>query len=1514
MLRKAYKILRNLIVSLLLTVAGLYVLLYIAVLLPPVQQWICRTASTELSNKTGGRVTIGAVRIAPFNEVELYDVDIADPQGLPVMKARSIGGGISLGRLIFDQRVVITFAEVIGLDAHITQAAPDAPLNIQFLIDAFKSKEKKEPTKFDLILNNVILRDCRVSFDKLWIPARDDGRFDPNHLRVTDLSADLRLPILKNEDIKVDLRRLTFKETSGLTVNKISGQFHITPTRLDIEDPVIEFPGTHIFPGNMSFELNGWKSIGRQILDRPLRLALDGATITPSDFACFVPALEHYRQTVWLTVDATYFKGNLHLENLDILSQPGLSLVVKGDVTGLEGPLDRMSADLPVLRLSAQGKAINSIITDFAKLPQSTLDLIARLGDVELNAAVSGSAQGAAFDGRIAIAQGTADIDADYKRLAGGAHYLKAKVSTSGFELGSLIDNADFGKLIADVDAEVTFKGKEISGSADIDVPLFTYKGYPYSNITATGSKQGDRVEGEVHVADPNLDFDIEGAATLRGVASQLDVLADVRTLNLSAVNLGTPYDDLSLTGTIDASLSGNSLANVEGYVDISGLHFSSARYPEIVCENIHLASQRGDYPHSITLTSDYLDLDITGRYDLQALPASFRELASYFLPDLVPPARSGRAAVQNFTFSLLLKKDSGLLERLKSPVTLFEDLALTGSYDSESGLARLDMNIPYMRQGKDKLIKDTRLSLDVDTAANRCNLLLATVVPNKKGDISFEVEGNASRGVLDTDIRWDLGRKRAYRGNVSLSTTFGKTEDTGHDLVTVNVNKSDFEVNDTTWYIDPATIRYSDKSVNIDGVKVHRSGQYALIEGTATASPEDTVRVSLRDIDLDYVFETLGIEYVQFGGRASGTLTASSVFTKDPVVCTDDLVVTDMTYNRCVLGDAHIKSHLDMERKAVYLDADIREKQNRVARIYGDIFVVGDSLSLFCDADKVNIGFLQPFMMAFTSSVQGRASGKVHLYGTFKDIDLTGRVFADSLRMKVDVLNTYYTVRDSVLLTPGNIIIDNVTVRDREGHTATLNGRVTHEYFHNPRFDFAFTNARDFLVYDTNAALNPIWYGTIYGNGTGSMHGVPGFIDIKVDITTAPRSTFTFVISDTEEAETFEFLTFTDKRKEAMEAALIEQKVTVDNRPWFVREFEKKMQEQAAHADVPTRYAMDIRVTATPSSDLTIVMDPVAGDKIKANGEGNLRMSYNSEGELDLYGTYTIAKGSYNFTMQDVIVRDFKIREGSKITFTGDPLAADLDITAAYRVNTSLTDLDKSFADDRELNRTNVPVEALLKVSGPMQSPDINFDIELPTLTEDVGRKVKSIISTSDMMNRQIVYLLALNRFYTPDYMGTDGSNNELASVASTTLSTQLSSMLGELTPGWSFSPYFRTEKGDFSDMEVDLALSSTLLNNRLILNGNLGYRDRATSSTTFIGDFDIEYLLNRSGSLRLKAYNHFNDQNYYLRSALTTQGVGIVFKKDFNRFLPGLFRRKKEARKPKPTKVPEPVPAETK
>ncbi len=279
------------------------------------------------------------------------------------------------------------------------------------------------------------------------------------------------------------------------------------------------------------------------------------------------------------------------------------------------------------------------------------------------------------------------------------------------------------------------------------------------------------------------------------------------------------------------------------------------------------------------------------------------------------------------------------------------------------------------------------------------------------------------------------------------------------------------------------------------------------------------------------------------------------------------------------------------------------------------------------------------------------------------------------------------------------------------------------------------------------------------------------------------------------------------------------------------------------------------------------------------------------------MYGTYTLERGNYNFTLQDIIIKEFTIKPGSSIAFQGDPYSAQLNIHAAYALNANLSDLDESFLQDKDLNRTNVPVHAVLNVTGDMRQPEIAFDLEFPTLTTDIYRKVRSIISTDDMMNRQIIYLLALNRFYTPEYMASTTKGNELVSVASSTISSQLSNLLGQISDNWNIAPTFRSDRGDFSDVEVDVALSSRLLNNRLLFNGNFGYRDNSMNTSQFVGDFDLEYLLDRGGMWRLKAYNRYNDQNYYLRTAPTTQGVGVVLKRDFNSFFSFLraFRKKK-------------------
>ncbi len=726
------------------------------------------------------------------------------------------------------------------------------------------------------------------------------------------------------------------------------------------------------------------------------------------------------------------------------------------------------------------------------------------------------------------------------------------------------------------------------------------------------------------------------------------------------------------------------------------------------------------------------------------------------------------------------------------------------------------------------------------------------------------------------------MANNKSDRGDVSLNLHTDRDFLTSSRIYSLNIGESDFVINGERWDVDESGITIGKDVIDVNRIHISNGPQYVDINGKVSADPMDMLVADLAGVDLSFIFDTLNINYVTFGGMATGRAVGSGLLGKNMKARTDGLKVDNFSYNGAVLGNADLEASWDMDNKKLAIVADVAEDGIAKLRAEGGVYLGCDSLSFRFVPDHVNVALIQPFLENITSSVTGRASGDLQLFGSFKDIMLTGYAVAEPVNLRVDYTNVTYTARDSVIFTTDAIILPKLRVSDRYGNSGNLSGKVSHRCFHDASFSFDLTDAEGLLGYDTNALMNPVWYGRIFVDGGGSLRGMPGLVTLDLNVSTAPGSVFTFVLDDTQTALDYPFLTFSDRRKARIDSL---RTPTIDDR------FKKEIVIE----DSPSMFALDIGATVTPDAKVIIVMDPDAGDKITASGKGGLRMQYYSEDdELKLFGKYEIEEGNYNFSLQDLFLRDFKISRGSSISFNGDPMDGILDIVAKYRVNTNLSDLDKSFSSDPDLKRSTVPVDALLKVNGPLTHPDIGYDIDFPTMTQEVERKVRSIISSEDMLTRQVIYLLALNRFYTPEYAGSTGGG-EFASVASSTLSSQLSNLMGQITDKFSLSPSFKADRSDFSDMEVNLALSSRLLDNRLLINGNLGYRDRSTSQTTFVGDFDIEYLLNPEGKLRLKAYNHFNDASYYLKSALTTQGIGIIYRKDFDDPFAFLRRKKK-------------------
>lgn len=1489
-----YRIVRTIAVTLIVASVAIVALAYVLLNLPSVQDRVRRIGEAELSRLTTATVNIGDVDISPFNQVIAKDVAMIDPaNGDTIARVDKVGAGVSLYNLILKRRIVFTFAEIIGLDARLKKATPESPLNIQFVIDALRSKDpNKPPTLYDVTLHNVVIRKSRLSYDIESEPQRPDGVFDPRHIAISDLKADIVLPQISNEHYDVRIKRLAFAERSGLQLTSLSAKLDIGAQRASVADLRVELPQSKLLIGPLSFTYPSLNRIGEGVKTATFPVRISESYVTPSDLRAIAPPLARLTDRLAIEADVDASLRHIAVKRLNISSANGeLALDLAGAVS-LPSEEQSFGFDAERLNVNATARYITALIRSFTIIPDATASMIERCGDVAVGGSGGGDLSAQRFAGRIATDLGTLDLDAATAQR-GAVRSISGHVTTADFALGTLLAKPD---LLANFAGEITvdgsITGRKPQGTVKANLAYFDFRGHRYDNISADVTATADTYSGTVVIDDDAAQLDLNGTATLAGPQSDFNFTCAATGIDLSPFTNAPIANGRQLTLDAVAQFTGNNLDNAVGDLTLRNLSLlddngNGLAYKQLVIN----ASERDDGEREVNIDSDIITGSIVGQMHFASLPATIKEILSHAIPSIVAPgddlAAQSQAGENDFVFDFTIHPDNQLTRFFKLPVTLIYPITVQGDMNTAERECNATISAPYLQQGN-KLVENTIINAHLNQSLQLYTADVSTLFPLKTGNVALNVGLNAADDRIDTNLRWLMDKATTYKGEISASALLQRNIEHKLDAL-IDINPTQLIFNDTAWQVMPAKVEIAGGEVKFTNVGGNCGSQHLKIDGTLSHDPEKQLIVDLEQLSLDFLFEALDIDNVKFGGVATGKFYVSDAFSKFPKLSIPRLHVDGIAYNRCVIGDAEIESHWDPVTKGITLDADIKQANGDYAYIDGSIFPTLDSLYLDFNVKHTDVRFLLPYMAAFSSDITGKCSGHGTLFGKFSTINFEGDVAAENLRMKIDYTNVYYTTDDSVHIRPDLIDLNGITLRDDEGHTAKLNGVVTHDAFHDARFDIRITEADNLLCYDTDESFNGIWYGKVYGTGSAFLKGEPGLVAIDVGMRTEENSRFTFVLGSSTAAHEYDFITFRDRDAKP--------EPEPDPEPEIVQQLRRKVKAKESN---PTQVLINLQVEATPASQVILVMDPSAGDRIRARGTGNLRMNYNStDDELAMFGKYELEKGTYTFTFQDIIIKEFTIDRGSSIAFNGDPYTATLDIRALYNVNASLTDLDQSFAQDRDLNRTNVPVHAVLLASGDMRQPNIAFDLEFPTLTQEAVRRIKSIISTDDMMNRQIIYLVALNKFYTPEYMGGQSTNSEWANVASSTISSQLSNMLGQISENWTIAPNFRTQKGDFSDVEVDLALSSSLLNNRLLLNGNFGYRDKSLNakSSSFIGDFDVEYLLTKNGSIRLRAYNRYNDQNYYIKNALTTQGVGVVFRHEFDRPFDFLKKRKKKA-----------------
>lgn len=1502
-MRKAWKLFRAVVSALLLVVVLLPAALYVLLSLNPVQEGVRIAAETELSNLLGADVSIGYVRIHPFRRLNVDDVNVTIGTDT-IARIGTISAGIEIMPLITRQQFVVDYALVDGLDLAVTRPQPDAPLNIQPILDRLKSDNKGPHKQFSLEINTIIVRRAAARYDVLSVPPADSLRFDPSHIAVRDLAVNAFIPVLTDKTYIINLDHLSFEERSGFSLEKLTGNFTFAPDSLSVADLSLALPNSRLSFRPIGMAYSSPDKILQNLTNKPLIIATGSdCLLYPPDISQFVPVLGILDSVIGFGLEAEVSTDAIALRSLEIedVSGNAFNASFSGNVRGLADK-DSLKYDLAEGRISINGPELKSMLGNI--IPSGISKELNKMPDLRFRLNGTGTVAAGHVDIHSAGTPGQITARASYRHF-GHIYKLSGDVDIKELNIGLLTSDSKLGKLDAAISGNATLARKIVDAHVDADIDRFDFKGYSYTGTeVAFDLSKDNKAQVSLNINDPSAQLMAYGIYDC-GPDPTLHATALANNIDLVSMNLFDKYPGKRLSAKLNVEVTDFDPRNLAAEVRLNDIAWTDSLGQGIRIPLVNATATAGEYSNTLELSSPFISGKLLGNYDFARLIPTLKGMAAHFMPALgweMPSSDEDKETDRSniFRFDFDLKPCHEISQLINLPFTIEYDGNISGQVDSSTGYADILVDLPYISQGN-KLIEFTSAFAKLDIANDKSMVYATTQMPTKKGDMNLAAVITGANNKIDTRIEWGLQRSIPINGTLDVSAELYRLVSDADSRfpveASVNFLPGSINFGEDTWNIEKSQIDITADNIFVKDFALDTGRQRIEIDGSAGDNPDDMLSVGLNNIRLIHIFETLEINNVLIDGNATGRITAKNLLTKEPILECPRLHVDSIGYNSCYFGDADVLARWEGERRAIFLDANLDGFEGKKSHIYGDIYPMSESLDLNFVADSIPVGFLRPFMAAFTSSISGRATGRCRLFGTFRDLDLEGDVFADNVKIKVDFTNVTYSATDSIHIRPGSIDLKDITIRDPEGHTANLNGYVRHTFFNAPRFKFDITDARDLLCYNVNSRLNPDWYGTIYGNGNAAIDGHPGVVNIGVKMATGPRSSFTFVLSDRLDAENYSFLNFRDVTPDSIRPVVADN----DPTPTAIKKIKNRLGQQ--NEDSPSDYNMDIVVDATPDATVTLVVDPVGGDEIKAQGSGSLHMVYRSaNNDLNMWGKYTVQTGKYQFTLQDIIIKDFTIKNGSEIQFDGDPYGVKTKLSAYYATNANLTDLDESFQQDKEVARTNVPVHALMNVSGDIRQPAIDFDMEFPTLTSDTYRKVKSIVSTPDMMNRQIIYLLALNRFYTPDYMASTTKGNELFSVASSTISSQLGNMLGKLSENWSIAPNLRSDRGDFSDVEVDVALSSRLLNNRLLFNGNFGYRDKALNNDQFIGDFDIEYLLNKSGTWRLKAYNRYNDRNYYVRSALTTQGVGIMLRRDFDSMLSFLHPKKKKKKKNEP------------
>jgi hypothetical protein len=1462
-------------------------LLYLILQSSNVQTFLVKRITNHFSANIKSNISVGKVEYKFFNNLIINDLLITDKNNDTLLYSQKISTTIkkidipdmsfSLGRVTFKKPVVKLITDTTG------------EMNLSWYLSLIKSPAdttKKKNLTFSI--DQVDISDARFSLINHTGVEGNRAKLDINNINLSSINGIIEDIKINNDSTSCNLYNLGFRESGGFKIERLSSYLTIAPNSIHAKSLALNCDSSiiNISRLNLVDDSSGSFSNFQNV---KIDLIMEKSLISSADLRYFVPLPDSVNESLSVSGKVFGTISELRGRNIELKYRDYTSLKCDFDISGLP-KINNAFIFIGVSSLKTNAK-------DFEKMniPGKAAfvipDVLYKLGNLSFNGSFTGFFTDFVTYGEIRTNLGTISTDISLKPEDSGNYRIKGLITGSDIDLGNLTGKTElFGKVsvAANVDGVANSVDK-FAGNVTGKIDSIEINKYSYRNIYMNGVFTEKTWDGSINIADDNIKMSLLGLLDFKDKLPQFDFSLDIGKANLYKLNIDKRDTSASLKMLLTAKFKGSNIDNLDGEIKLINSSFrKNGNILELSDFSIKTFTENNN--PALSLRTDFLDADIRGYYNFAAFGDLFNSIISRLMPSqFTATKRRNEFKKNNFTFDINFKNTNKINTFFSTGLLLADKSFLRGTIFTDSLIGIIGES--KMLSIKNNVLNDFSFKAtisgnnpEVDLHCSSLNVLGKSEIKN----LSVNLKTKPDNFVFTVD--WDNKEKELNKGKFIARGTFTPNPNKkGIALLNVEIDSTSIYSGNNLWKFSQSSLKVDSNAIKISKLAISNNDRYYMVDGSISESLSDTLFLDFKGIDIEPLNFFLNKDNdpdaipLNIKGRLNGKILFTNVYKN--LALESNITVNNLSMLGSDYGNLYILSAFDVGKKVVKINLSNDLNGVKMIVVSGGYDPALKKIELIGKATKLPISFLNPLLSVFASEITGFASGNVTFSGEPGKITLIGSLMAEDASMKIDYLQTTYKINDSIVMDKNGFKFNNIKVTDKDGNSATLTGSVNHKNLKDYSADLSvYMNGNQFLVLNTSPKDNPLFYGTAYGSGVVRIKSGPNSLSFDISAKTAPNTKFSIPLNSGLSVSEYSFISF----------------VSADS----LKRIRSVIDTVQTNIVSGNQLGLDLNLNleVTPDAEIQLIFDSKIGDVMKGHGSSeNLNINLNKYGDFKIFGDYIVEDGEYTFTLGNYINKTFSVENGGKIMFVGDLEDAEIDMKASYKnLKTSLYPI---LQEEKYTERLSV--EPQMNLAGKLFNPVVGFDIYLPYADEGTRAYLRNAISTEEEMNRQVFSLLILGSFISMGSATSSTTALGTTAMAATTfemLSNQASNWLSMLSKDVDIGVNYRPGYDAVNPQEVQVALSTQLLNDKIQINSNIDLRGSGsnTSSTSGIpgntttpvtGDFDVEYTITEK--IKFKVFNRYNNPYTTGRSEQYTQGIGIVFKQDFNKLV-DLFRKK--------------------